>query len=119
MNRLLTAIFLLFVTGVALADSGSIATAQSFASGLTPPESDYSVAYLGQIFGTVGNVISGSSGQILGKMFDIFNKGVLVVAAIWLGVTTMQITLRAAQDGSFMGQNKSVGFVILRIAMGV
>ena len=85
MNRLFTAIILLLVTGSALAaDSGTISQVHQFASTLSPPETDYSVAYLDQIFGTVGNVLQGTSGQILGKMFDIFNKGVLVVAAPYI-----------------------------------
>lgn len=104
--------------GVTTTKSGEIEKAKQFESKLAPPESDYSVAYLSQIFGTVGNVLQGSSGQILGKMFDIFNKGVLVIAALWLGMTTVQITIRAAQDGSAMGQNRSVMFTMLRVALG-
>lgn len=119
MNRLFTAIILFFVTCAAFADqTGSISTAKQFASTLTPPETDYSVAYLGQIFGTVGNVLTGTSGQILGKMFDIFNKGVLVVAALWLGYTTIRIAIQAAMEGSFMGANKNVPWLLLRIALG-
>lgn len=119
MNRLFTAIILFFVACAAFADpTGSISTAKQFASTLTPPETDYSVAYLSQIFGTVGNVLAGTSGQILGKMFDIFNKGVLVVAALWLGYTTIRIAIQAAMEGSFMGANKNVPWLLLRIALG-
>lgn len=116
MNRILTALVLLLVAGVAFADD--IGTATTFAAGLTPPSTDYSVAYLSQIFGTVGNVLVGTSGQIIGQMFAIFNKGVLVVAALWLCMTTVQMCLRAATEGSFMGQNKNVHMIMLRIALG-
>lgn len=118
MRRWIVTILLLLVTTVAFATDGSLDTAKSFSDTLTPPESDYSVAYLGQIFGTVGNVLVGTSGQLLGKMFEIFNKGVLVVAAIWLLFTVVQMAIRAAQDGSFLGQNKNGVFVALRISIG-
>lgn len=95
-----------------------LSSAQTFASGLTPPSSDYSVTYLGQIFGTVGNVLQGTSGQILGQMFYVFNMGVLVVAALWLAMTTIQTVIRGATEGSFMGANKNVHFMLLRIALG-
>lgn len=127
MKRLLgVLVLLLLVTAstMALADSpsgtspGSIEHIRHFADNLAPPESDYSVAYLGQIFGTMGNVLHSTSGQILGKMFDIFNKGVLIIAALWLGMTTLQIAVRATQDGSFMGQNRNTMLTMLRIALG-
>src|SRR3990167_5382405 len=119
MNRLFTAIILLLVSGVALADTtGTLTQAQNFASTISPPETDYSVAYLSQIFGTVGNVLQGTSGQILGNMFKILNEGLLVVAALWLGYTTITTTLHASQEGSFMGQNRNIMFVLLRVAFG-
>jgi len=106
MRRLLTAVILLLVAG------------STYAANFAPPGTDYSVAYLSQIFGTVGNVLQGSSGQVLGKVFEIFNKGLLVVAALYLGVVTVQTALRAAGEGSFMGQNRSVPMLLLRIAAG-
>ena len=117
MKRFLAILALLFFSCVALADP-TLSSAKTFASGLTPPSTDYSVAYLSQIFGTVGNVLQGSSGQILGKMFYVFNMGVLVVAALWLGMTTVQTVIRGATEGSFMGANKNVHFMLLRIALG-
>src|SRR3990167_3445347 len=118
MNRLFTFLVLLLVSGVACADTGSLTQASTFAHTLVPPSTDYSVAYLSQIFGTVGNVLDGTSGQILGNIFGIFNKGVMVVAALWLGYTTITIALRAAGEGSFMGQNKQVYLILLLIALG-
>ncbi|MDP1573577.1 MAG: DotA/TraY family protein [Coxiellaceae bacterium] len=119
MGRLLTAILMMLFAGIALAaEPGSLQQAQSFAFSLTPPMTDRSVAYLGLIFGTVGNVLQGTGGQILGQMFAVFNKGVMVVAALWLAMTTAQIALRSASEGSFMGQNKSVHLVFLRVALG-
>ena len=126
-NRLITAIILLLVTGSALAAAVTglpttmptgINLPNLINHSFAPPTTDYSVAYLGQIFGTVGNVLDGSSGQILGKMFAIFNKGVMVVAALWLAYTTFQMVLKASQEGSFMGQNRNVPVMLLRIALG-
>ena len=120
MNRLLTAIILLLVAGSALAagDNSTGVQLSNFASTLTPPPTDYSVAYLSQVFGTLGDQLTGTSGQIVGHLFDIFNKGVMVVAAIWLGYSTVTLTLGAAAEGSFMRQNSKVHFVLLRIALG-
>lgn len=119
MKRILTVLVLLLFAGVAWAGtSDAVDTAKTFASTLQPPSTDYSVAYLSQIFGTVGTILQGSSGQMLGQLFAIFNKGVLVVAALYLAMTTVQVCLRAATEGSFMGQNKSVHMIMLRIALG-
>src|SRR3989338_1248373 len=120
-GRIFTAIILLLVAGAAFAvdgSNGAIAQVHTFSHSLTPPETDYSVAYLSQIFGTVGNVLQGTSGQILGNMFKILNEGLLVVAALWLGYTTITTTLHASQEGSFMGQNRNIMFVLLRVAFG-
>src|SRR3989338_2008724 len=119
MRRLFTALLLLLIAGAAFADgSGTLSGIANFRSTLAPPESDYSVAYLGQIFGTVGNVLHGNGSQILGKMFEIFNKGILVVAALWLGYSTFTVVFRAAGEGAWIGQNKSAHFIFLRIALG-
>ncbi len=118
LNRLFTAIVLLLIAGSAFADSGSLAGIHHFANRLAPPETDYSVAYLGQIFGTVGDVLSGTSGQVLGHMFGIFNKGILVVAALYLGFTIVSLAIHAAHQGSFMSQKYNTPMILLRIAFG-
>ncbi|ABS78182.2 type IV secretion protein DotA [Coxiella burnetii] len=79
---------------------------------------DLSVTYLSQVFGTVGNVLHGMSGQMLGHLFYRLNEGIIVVAGMWLVYTVFTIVLRAAQDGSFMGPNKNVALVFLKIAFG-
>lgn len=117
MSRFFTAIILLLVAGSAFAQVMP-ADLSTLTGAFVPPPTDYSVAYLSQIFGTVGNVLSGTTGQILGKLFEIFNKGVLIVAAIWLGYIVVTVVLRASQEGSFIGQNKNVPVLLLRIAIG-
>lgn len=118
MSRIFAFFILLFITGLALAAVTPIDISQAMHQSFNPPPTDYSVAYLSQIFGTVGNVLQGMSGQMMGHLFAIFNKGVMVVAAIWLGYTTLTISLRGAQEGSFMGQNRNVPVLLLRIALG-
>lgn len=79
---------------------------------------DLSISYLSQVFGTVGNVLHGTTGQMLGKLFYKLNEGIIVVAGLWLAYTVFTVVLRAAQDGSFMGPNKNAAFVFLKIAFG-
>src|SRR3990167_10303009 len=112
-------IVLLFIAGSAFAQTtdSSISQAYQAGSNMTPPESDYYVAYLNQVFGTVGNVLAGGGSQIVGKMFKVFNEGVLVVAALWLAYTTITLVLNAAIQGSFGGQ-KNIATILLRIAFG-
>ena len=116
MSRIIVALVLFLLTGSVFAAPADISNLVH--TTFAPPATDYSVAYLSQIFGTVGTVLDGTSGQILGKIFGIFNKGVMVVAALWLGYTTIQVALKASQEGSFMGQNRNISVMMLRIALG-
>src|SRR3989344_6188821 len=115
MRKLVSTLFLLLVNGIALAQG----TPNS--SVLAPNPTDLSVIYLGQIFGTVGNVLHGTSGEMLGHLFYRFNQGVFIVAGMWLAYTTVTIVLRAAAEGSFMGAKQgSMGwFAMLRIPLGL
>jgi len=110
-ERFFSIIVLLSISGAAFADSATSDPAVS-------NHSDLSLNYLGQVFGSVGNVLQGSSGQMLGKLFLKLNEGIIVVAGLWLGYTVFTIVLRAAQEGSFMGANKNVAFSFLKIAVG-
>lgn len=112
-SKIFTAIVLLLLSSAALA------SVVPNPPGFTPPDSDLSVNFLGQVFGTVGNVVHGTGGQILGKMFDILNKGILVVAGLWISYTVMTVVIRSAQEGSFMGPNKNAAVILLRVAFGI
>ncbi len=72
MNKLLVTLLLLVCPGLVLADSAS---SLSFA----PPASDYSVVFLGNLFGVVDGVLSGTGSQIMGSMFAVFNAAVLAL----------------------------------------
>ena len=112
MKKLFHAIVLFLLSGVAYASSSAV----------TDPaitnHTDLSINYLEQIFGTVGNVLHGTSGQMLGQLFYKLNEGIVVVAGLWLAYTVFTIVLRSAQEGSFMGANKNVALAFLKIALG-
>ncbi|OGT69225.1 MAG: hypothetical protein A3J38_04320, partial [Gammaproteobacteria bacterium RIFCSPHIGHO2_12_FULL_45_9] len=81
-------------------------------------KTDLSMAFLGQIFGSVGTVLHGSSGQMLGHLFYRLNQGFVVVAGLWLIYTIFNITLRSAHEGSYMGPGKNVAFSFLKVVLG-
>lgn len=93
-------------------------SSSAFALPGNPMPTDVSMSFLSQVFGTVGNVLQGSNGQLLGRMFEVFNAGVLVLAGVWLSYSVVTVVLRSSQEGSFMGQNKNVAVLFLRIALG-
>lgn len=85
----------------------------------TVAQGDPSMGYLGQMFGTVGNVLHGTSGQLLGEIFRIFNLGVLVIAAIFFIFTVVSTVTHSAYEGKFMGPRQTKpGFTILRTVFG-
>jgi len=64
---------------------------------------DPTKGFLGQIFGSVGTVLSGTSGQLLGQLFKIFNIGILVVAGVFFVWAISQTIMSTAHEGQFMG----------------
>ena len=103
MKRLLSLLVSLFYSGLSWADAINITN---------PNEAtDLSIGYLGQIFGTVGNVLHGSSGDMLGQMFYKFNQGIFVVAGSLLAYTTVTMVLKGATEGSMFGQGKGTNMV--------
>jgi hypothetical protein len=83
------------------------------------PVTDPSYIFLGQLFGTVGPVLHGTSGQMLGTLFQYFNLGILVVAGIFLLWTTIKVLINASQEGSCMGKEVNAGFHIIRTVLGI
>jgi len=102
---------------VVLADS--LAKVPTVLDLFTPPPTDRSIAYLGQLFGSVGNVLHSTSGEFLGQVFDIFNYGLIVAVSGIVAYSVVYSTLIMSQDGSFMSkQRMSMGFMALRTAAG-
>lgn len=85
----------------------------------TPSITDLSISYLGQIFGTVGTVLHGTSGQLLGSIFKVFNIGLLVVAGIFLIYTIVMTVLNAAHEGEFMGRKWNSAWIAIRTVLGL
>lgn len=86
---------------------------------LTPPPSDLSVSYLAAIFGNVNGVLHSGGSQILGKMFAVFNSGVLLLGALAVTYTLFVGTLRTAHEGETLGKNWSSIWIPLRTAIGI
>ncbi|MBA2654538.1 MAG: DotA/TraY family protein [Gammaproteobacteria bacterium] len=85
----------------------------------TPSYTDLSVNYLGQIFGTVGTVLHGTSGQMLGQLFKVFNIGILVLAGIFLIYTIIMTVLNTAHEGEFMGRKWNSAWIAIRTVFGL
>lgn len=95
--------------------SGSANVTPSF----TPPATDQSVNFLGQIFGTVGTVLHGTSGQMLGQLFLVFNIGLLVLAGIFLIYTIVMTVINTAHEGEFMGRKWNSAWIAIRTVLGL
>ena len=86
---------------------------------LTPPNTDVSVIFLGDIFGIVDGVLHGTGSQIMGQMFNIFNSAVLSLGGIVLLYTLMVSTLNTAHEGEFLGRQWSSIWIPLRSTFGL
>lgn len=91
----------------------------SITPSFTPSPTDLSVSYLGQIFGTVGTVLHGTSGQMLGALFKVFNIGLLVLAGIFLIYTIVMTVLMSAHEGEFMGRKWNSAWIAVRTVLGL
>ncbi|MFA6302484.1 MAG: type IVB secretion system protein DotA [Legionella sp.] len=111
MNKLLTALMLLFFPALVLADAGNL----SFA----PPPGDYSVVFLGNLFGIVDGVLHGTGSQIMGAMFAVFNAAVLALGGIIIMYTLMVSTMNTAHEGKMMGEKWSSIWIPVRATMGL
>lgn len=110
----LSLFFTLFPTLVLAADSQSQGSL-SFA----PPPGDYSVIFLGNIFGVVDGVLHGTGSQIMGSMFAVLNAAVLALGGIVIMYTLLVSTLNTAQEGQFLGQKWSSLWVPIRTTFGL
>lgn len=79
---------------------------------------DLSIAYLGQLFGHVGTVLHGASGQMLGHLFLQFNEAIVIVACVWMGYTTVTMLIRSASQG-MQQQHGRFAMVVVRLVVGI
>lgn len=122
--QLLLGFFLTFATqlvlaadsfGVAAGTRGAISSEELFEASLTDPSREY----LGMLFGSVGNVLTGTSGYLLGTVFYVFNIGILVVAGIFVVWGVSSTVLHSGHEGRFMaGKQGKPGMLILRTVAG-
>jgi conjugal transfer/type IV secretion protein DotA/TraY len=97
----------------------STGTGDSTTLSLTPPDTDLSMGYLSNIFGTVDGVLTSSGSQLLGAMFSIFNGAVLVLGGIVILYTLFISTLNTAHEGEMLGKRWSSMWIPLRSVMGI
>lgn len=111
MKKLITVILLALFPVLAMAADGSL----SFA----PPASDYSVIFLGNLFGIVDGVLHGTGSQIMGAMFGVFNSAVLALGGIIIMYTLMVSTMNTAHEGQMLGQKWSSIWIPVRSTLGL
>ncbi len=84
----------------------------------TPTPADWSMRFLGQVFGSVGTVLTGAQRTIIGELFGIFNAAMMALVAILIMYIVIKVILEACILGPEMG--KKIGaWVMLRTAIGV
>lgn len=111
MNKLIISILLALFPALVLADNGSL----NFA----PPATDYSVIFLGNLFGVVDGVLHGTGSQIMGVMFGVFNSAVLALGGIIIMYTLMVSTMNTAHEGQMLGQKWSSIWIPVRSTLGL
>ena len=95
-----------------------LALSESTASFFTPPTTDYSVIFLGNIFGIVDGVLHGSS-QMMGHIFLVFNSAVLALGGIVVTYTLIVGTMNTSHEGQFLGQKWSSIWIPVRSTIGL
>ena len=111
MKKILIVLLCLFFPMLAFADS-----AISF---FTPPITDYSVMFLGNLFGDVDGVLQGNGSHIMGKLFLVFNSCVLALGGIIVTYTLIVATMNTAHEGQFLGQKWSSIWIPIRATIGL
>ncbi len=85
----------------------------------TPPGTDYSVIFLGNLFGVVDGVLHGTGSQIMGAMFGVFNAAVLALGGIVVVYTIIVGTMNTAHEGQMLGQKWSSIWIPVRSTIGL
>jgi defect-in-organelle-trafficking protein DotA len=111
MNKIWTFIWMLCLPNLVFAGDGSLT--------FTPPPTDYSVIFLGDIFGIVDGVLHGTGSQIMGEMFGVFNAAVLALGGIVVMYTLIVGTMNTAQEGQMLGQKWSSIWIPVRSTIGL
>jgi defect in organelle trafficking protein DotA len=97
----------------------SFTVTSSQAMSFTPPASDVSVIFLGNLFGLVDGVLHGSGSQIMGIIFNVFNSAILALGGIVMMYIILVSTMNTAHEGQMLGQKWSSIWVPVRATMGL
>lgn len=111
MKKIWTFLLMLFLPALVYAGDGSLA--------FTPPPTDYSVIFLGNIFGIVDGVLHGTGSQIMGEMFGVLNAAILALGGIVVMYTLVVGTMNTAQEGQMLGQKWSSIWIPVRATTGL
>lgn len=84
-----------------------------------PPIGDFSIVFLGNIFGIVDGVLHGTGSQIMGTMFGVFNSAVLALGGIIIMYTLLVSTMNTAHEGELLGRKWSSIWVPMRSTLGL
>lgn len=116
MKRFGWLLIFLFLPAFAFA-SGTAFT--SSAMSFTPTTGDYSMIYLGNIFGSVDGVLHGTGSQIMGTMLGVFNAAVLALGGIVIMYIILVSTMNTAHEGEMLGHKWSSIWVPIRTVFGL
>lgn len=111
MNKFVMSVLFAFFPMVVFADNSSLS--------FTPPVSDYSMVFLGNLFGVVDGVLNGTGSQIMGAMFSVFNSAVLALGGIIIMYTLIVSTMNTAHEGQMLGQKWSSIWIPVRSTAGL
>ncbi|WP_051546152.1 type IVB secretion system protein DotA [Legionella lansingensis] len=113
MNKIAFILLGIIFPGLVLASDGGSSL------NFSPPPQDYSVVFLGNIFGIVDGILHGTGSQIMGTMFGVFNSAVLAIGGLIIMYTLTVSTMNTAHEGQMLGQKWSSIWVPLRSVLGL
>src|SRR5438105_7621614 len=69
---------------------------------------DKSIYWLGDFFGRVGTLLpNGQENHLLGTLFEVFNYGILAIAAMLMVHTVISSVIQTASEGDPMGRENN------------
>lgn len=84
-----------------------------------PTITDKSIELLGEIFGNIGNIVSGKPSPALQAVFDQLNWAILTISIIVLGYITIVSLVNTAQEGQVMGKKWSSAWIPVKSLLGI
>lgn len=98
------------------ADAGSSGTGLHL---FNPPAGDLAVSFLQRIFGSGKDGVGlGGENTMLGAAMAVFNSAVLLLACLFVMMTTIKGTVDSCHDGQLLGKTMSTVWVPIRTVAG-